>query len=354
MSFSVSEIAERVGGEVLGDAFIRLTGFASTENAREGDLTFADKQDFFLAAENSAASAILVSGDLTSATKTLIRVRSARIAVARLLPIFFPPERPPPGIDPSARIAASATIDPTAHIGPGCVIGDGVQIGPRSALMGGNHVGKSCRIGEEVLLFPNVVVYAGTLIGNRVAIHAGTTIGSDGYGYVFDEGSHRKVLQIGNVVIQDDVEIGANCAIDRGALGSTVIGAGTKIDNLVHVAHNVTIGSNCLIMGQVGFAGSTQLGDYSVIASQSGIAGHLKLGRQSTVGAKSGVMRDVPDGGTVLGIPAAPDKQAKRQWVAVQQLPELMRRVRELERQVEQLKAEVSPESILKGQEISI
>jgi UDP-3-O-[3-hydroxymyristoyl] glucosamine N-acyltransferase len=213
--------------------------------------------------------------------------------------------------------------------------------GPRS--WGGNHVGKSCRIGEEVFLFPNVVVYAGTLIGNRVAIHAGTTIGSDGYGYVFDEGSHRKVLQIGNVVIEDDVEIGANSAIDRGALGSTVIGAGTKIDNLVHVAHNVTIGCNCLITGQVGFAGSTQLGDYSVIASQSGIAGHLKLGRQSTVGAKSGVMRDVPDGGTVLGIPATPDKQAKRQWVAVQQLPEMMRRVRELERQVEQLKAQVSP-----------
>jgi len=140
------------------------------------------------------------------------------------------------------------------------------------------------------------------------------------------------------VVIGDDVEIGANSAIDRGALGSTVIGAGTKIDNLVHVAHNVVIGSHCLVMGQVGFAGSTRVGDYSVIASQSGIAGHLKLGKQSTVGAKSGVMRDVPDGGTVLGIPAARDKQAKRQWVAVQQLPEMIRRVRELEKQVEELK----------------
>ena len=343
MPFSVSEIAERVRGEVLGDGSTRLTGIASPENAREGDLTFADKPDYFLAAENSAASAILVSGELTSAVKTLIRVRSPRIAVARLLPVFFPPERPPQGIDASARIAASAAVDPTAHIGAGCVIGDGVQIGAQCVLMGGNHIGKRCRIGENVFLFPNVVVYPDTVIGNRVTIHAGTTIGSDGYGYVFDEGRHRKVLQVGNVVIHDDVEIGANSAIDRGALGSTVIGAGTKIDNLVHIAHNVTIGSHCLTMGQVGFAGSTQVGDYSVIASQSGIAGHLKLGRQSTVGAKSGVMRPIPDGGTVLGIPAAPDKQAKRQWVAVQQLPEIIRRVRELEKQVEQLRAQVSP-----------
>jgi len=156
---------------------------------------------------------------------------------------------------------------------------------------------------------------------------------------VLDEGLHRKILQVGNVIIHDDVEIGANAAIDRGALGSTVIGQGTKIDNLVHIAHNVVVGRNCIIMGQVGFAGSTHLGDYCVVASQSGIAGHLKLGNQATVGAKSGVMRDVPDRGTVLGIPAAPDKQAKRQMIAVQHLPEIIRRMRELEKQVEQLRA---------------
>jgi UDP-3-O-[3-hydroxymyristoyl] glucosamine N-acyltransferase len=162
-------------------------------------------------------------------------------------------------------------------------------------------------------------------------------IGSDGYGYVFDEGKHRKVLQVGNVVIHDDVEIGANCTIDRAALGSTVIGAGTKIDNLVHVAHNVVMGRHCLVMGQAGFAGSTHLGDYAVIASQAGIAGHLKLGKQSTVGAKSGVMRDIPDGGTVLGYPAAPEKEAKRQWVGVQLLPRMTRRLNALERLVEKL-----------------
>jgi UDP-3-O-[3-hydroxymyristoyl] glucosamine N-acyltransferase len=186
------------------------------------------------------------------------------------------------------------------------------------------------------------VIYARTQIGHRVSIHAGTVIGSDGYGYVFDQGQQRKVLQLGNVVIQDDVEIGANTAIDRGALGSTTIGQGTKIDNLVHVAHNVVMGRHCLIMGQVGFAGSTRLGDYVVIASQSGISGHLKLGNQVMIGAKSGVMRDIPDGEKVLGIPAAPDKQAKRQMIAVQQLPELIRRTRELEKQVAQLTALVS------------
>src|SRR5207247_42769 len=185
---------------------------------------------------------------------------------------------------------------------------------------------------------PNVVLYGQSQIGHRVAIHAGTVIGSDGYGYVFDEGRHRKMLQVGHVIIHDDVEIGANAAIDRGALGATVIGQGTKIDDLVHVAHNVVIGRQWLVMGQVGLAGSTHLGHYCVIASQSGIAGHLKLGNQATVGAKSGVMRDIPDKGTVLGTPAAPDKQAKRQMIAVQQLPELIRRMRELEKQVAELK----------------
>ncbi|HTG43558.1 MAG TPA: UDP-3-O-(3-hydroxymyristoyl)glucosamine N-acyltransferase, partial [Verrucomicrobiae bacterium] len=159
--------------------------------------------------------------------------------------------------------------------------------------------------------------------------------------YVLDQGRHRKVLQVGNVVIEEDVEIGANAAIDRAAFGSTVIGAGTKIDNLVHVAHNVVMGKNCLVMGQAGFAGSTQLGDYCVVASQSGVAGHLKLGRQSTVGAKSGVMRDVPDGETVLGIPAMPHKQTKRQWISVQQLPEMLRRMRELEQQLQELKEQL-------------
>ncbi|MSQ59415.1 MAG: UDP-3-O-(3-hydroxymyristoyl)glucosamine N-acyltransferase, partial [Betaproteobacteria bacterium] len=178
--------------------------------------------------------------------------------------------------------------------------------------------------------------------GHRVAIHAGTVIGSDGYGYVFDRGEHVKIPQTGNVVIEDDVEIGANCAIDRAALGSTVIGAGTKIDNLVHIAHNVVFGKHCLILGQAGFAGSTQFGDYCVIASQSGVAGHLKIGPQVTIGARSGVTRDVDAKETVYGFPAVPDKQAKRQWVGIQKLPGMIVRMRELEKQVAALSAKLS------------
>lgn len=341
MPITAAQIAEQLQGEVLGDGSIQLTGLAPADRARAGDLTFAENERYFAAAEESQATAILVAGAFTSSNKVLIRVPNARVAMARLLPVFFPPDEQPRGIHPSAVIDASAQIDPTAHIGPLCTVGARVRIGARSVLMGGNHLGRDCRIGDNVCLFPNVVVYAQSQIGHRVTVHAGTVIGSDGYGYVLDEGRHRKVLQVGHVIIQDDVEIGANAAIDRGALGPTVIGQGTKIDNLVHVAHNVVLGRHCLIMGQVGFAGSTQLGDYSVVASQSGIADHLKIGQRATVGAKSGVMRDIPDGGTVLGIPAMPDKQAKRQWIAVQHFPEWIRRQRELEKQVEQLRAKL-------------
>ncbi len=340
MPFTAAEIANQLQGEVLGDGSVQLTGFAPAECARAGDLTFADNARHFAAAEQSQAAAILVAGPLASSKKVLIRVPNARVAMARVLPVFFPPEQPPRGIHPSAVIAGSAQIDPTAHIGPHCTVGERVRLGARSVLMGGNHLGRDCQIGDDVWLFPNVVVYAQSQIGHRVSIHAGTVIGSDGYGYVLDEGRHRKVLQLGKVIIQDDVEIGANTAIDRGALGATVIGQGTKIDNLVHIAHNVVIGRHCLIMGEVGFAGSTRIGDYCVVASQSGIAGHLTIGNQVTIGAKSGVMRDIPDGETVLGTPAGPDKQTKRQLIGLQQLPKLIRRMRALEKQVQQLSAQ--------------
>jgi UDP-3-O-[3-hydroxymyristoyl] glucosamine N-acyltransferase len=337
MNFTAAQIAAELRGEVLGDGSVQITGFAPAETARAGDLTFAEKEDYFAAAEQSQASAILVSGPFKSDKKVLIRVPNARVAVARALPYFFPPDPVQAAVHPSASIAASAQIHPTAHIGPNCVIGEEVKIGARSMLMGGNNIGRGSQLGEDVRLFPNVVIYSRTQIGNRVAIHAGTVIGSDGYSYVFDEGRQRKMLQVGNVVIHDDVEIGANTAIDRAALGSTVIGTGTKIDNLVHVAHNVVMGRHCLIMGQVGFAGSVRLGDYVVIASQSGIADHLKLGTQAMVGAKSGVMRDVGDKEIVLGVPAGPHREYKRQVIALQQLPELIRRMKQLENKVEEL-----------------
>jgi UDP-3-O-[3-hydroxymyristoyl] glucosamine N-acyltransferase len=229
-------------------------------------------------------------------------------------------------------VAASAKVAQTAHIGPHCVVGERVQIGARSVLQAGDVVGDDSKLADEVNLFPNVTLYPRTEVGARVRIHAGTVVGSDGFGYVQDGGVHRKVPQIGNVIIGDDVEIGANVTIDRGALDPTVIGKGTKIDNLVQIAHNVEIGEGSIIIAQVGISGSTKLGKYVILAGQAGIAGHLKIGNQVTVSAKSGVMHDIPDGGKWLGIPAQPDKQTKRQMIAIQQLPELIRRVAELER----------------------
>jgi len=339
MSYTAAQIAQKLKGEVIGDGSVEITGLAPADSARAGELTFAENAAYFAAAEQSQAAAILVSGPFVSSNKVLIRVANPRVALARILPVFFPPEEHPHGIHPTAVIAASAHVDPAAHVGPGCIVGPRAKLGARSVLMGNNDVGADCDVGEDSCLFPNVVLYRKTKVGRRVVIHAGTVIGSDGFGYVLDEARHRKVLHLGVVIIGDDVEIGANAAIDRGALGATVIGEGTKVDNLVHVAHNVVIGRHCLIMGQVGFAGSTRLGDYVVIASQSGIADHLKLGNQVLIGAKSGVMRDIPDGGRVLGIPALPDRQAKRQIIAVQQLPDLIHRMRELEKHVEQLTA---------------
>jgi UDP-3-O-[3-hydroxymyristoyl] glucosamine N-acyltransferase len=340
MHLTADQVAAHLNGTVVsGEGALPLSGFAAADRARAGDLTFAEKETYFAAAEASAASAILVSGPFTSATKTVIRVANARVAAARVLPLFFPPATFAPGVHASATVAASAQIDPTAHIGPGCVIGEGVRIGARTALVGGNHIGDHCRIGDDTRLFPNVVLYADTQIGHRVALHAGAVIGADGYGYVFDQGRHVKILQVGNVIIGDDVEIGANSTVDRAALGSTVIGAGTKLDNLVHVGHNTVLGKHCLAMGQSGFAGSAELGDYCVIAAQSGVGGHIKLGRQVTVGAKSGVINDLADKQTVLGFPAVPDKQAKRQWISIQKLPELTLRLRELEKQVAALTA---------------
>jgi UDP-3-O-[3-hydroxymyristoyl] glucosamine N-acyltransferase len=334
---TVAEIAEKVGGTVRGDGATVIRGIAAVDHAASGDLTFAENSARFAEADASKASAILVPPGLTSDHQLLIQVKSPRIAVAQLLPLFFPAEQLVPGVDSSAQISPSAQVHVTAQIGPWCVIGDRVKIGARAVLMAGNHLGADTVVGEDVRLFPHVVLYSSTVVGNRVTIHAGTVIGSDGYGYVFDEGRHRKVLQVGNVVIHDDVEIGANTAIDRAALHSTIIGAGTKIDNLVHIAHGVVTGQHCLILGQVGFAGGTQLGDYVIIAAQAGIGGHLKIGARAIVAAKSGVMRDVPPGGKVFGFPAQPDQQMKRQIVASQQLPEMLKRVRELEKQVAEL-----------------
>jgi UDP-3-O-[3-hydroxymyristoyl] glucosamine N-acyltransferase len=334
MSYSAAEIAKLIGGEVVGDSHAVLKSFAPAERAQAGDLTFAENEDFFARAEQSAATAIIAEKRFSSAKKILIRVPNARVAFAKALALFFPEPKFVAGIHPTAVVAASAKIAPTAHVGPHCAVGERVKIGANSVLQGGNFVGDDSKLGDDVNLFPSVTIYPRTEISDRVRIHAGAVIGSDGFGYVQDGGVHRKVPQIGNVIIGDDVEIGANVTIDRGALGSTVIGKGTKIDNLVQIAHNVEIGEHCIVIAQAGISGSTKLGKYVILAGQVGLAGHLKIGNQVTVAAQSGVMNNIPDGEKWFGTPAQPDRDTKRQLIAIHHLPELLKRVAVLEKKL--------------------
>jgi len=334
MSFTIAEIAKQIEGEVLGDGQAVLTGFAMADAAKAGDLTFAENADYFADAEQGLATAIIAGKAFTSARKTVIRVANPRVAFARALAIFFPEPVFAPGIHPSAVIAASAQLDPTVHIGPHCTVGERVKLGAHCVLQAGAFVGDDCALGEGTHLFPNVTIYPRSQIGRRVRIHSSTVIGSDGFGYVFDGGVQRKIPQIGNIVIGDDVEIGSNVSVDRGALGSTVIGKGTKIDNLVQVAHNVEIGAHSILCAQVGVAGSTTLGNFCVLAGQVGVAGHLEIGNQVTIGSKAGVMNNIPDGETWLGLPARPDKQAKRMIIALHRLPDLLKKVAEWEKKL--------------------
>jgi len=327
MPFTTAEIAKLLAGEVLGDAHATLTGFATADAAKPGDLTFAENEEFFAAAENSPAAAIIADARFTSTKKIVIRVAQPRVAFAKAIAVFFPEPKLPAGVHPTAVVAKSAQVDPSAHIGPHCVVGEHVKLGANVVLQSGNSVGNDAVLGDDVNLFPNVTIYPRTQIGKRVRIHAGAVIGADGFGYVLDGGIHRKVMQIGNVIIGDDVEIGANATVDRGALGSTIIGKGTKIDNLVQIAHNVQIGEHCIIISQVGIAGSTKLGNYVILAGQAGLAGHLKIGNQAIVAAQAGVMTDIPDGGKWFGAPAQPDKEFKRQVVALRRLPDLLKKI---------------------------
>jgi UDP-3-O-[3-hydroxymyristoyl] glucosamine N-acyltransferase len=338
MAITVDEIARHLRGEVVGDPATRITGFSPADRSQPGDLTFAENESYLQRAESSAASAVIVEGkSRTASSKVLIRVANVRVAYAKVLPLFSPEKTFSPGVHPTAVVAPSAHVDPSVYVGPCCVVGENVRIGPGCVLEALDYVGDDCQLGENVRLFPNVTLYHTTEIGNRVRIHAGTVVGSDGFGYVQESGSHIKVPQIGNVIIRDDVELGANVTVDRGALGATVIGQGTKVDNLVQVAHNVGIGSNCMVVAQAGIAGSTKLGDHVVLGGQSGISGHLRLGNRVSVSAQSGVMRNLRDGERVLGFPAVPDRQAKRQIIALQHLPDMARRFQELEKRVHDL-----------------
>ncbi len=332
MTYTATQIAGFIGGQVIGDGSTLLHRFAPVNSAEPGDLTFAENEAFFEKAIQSAASAILIDSDISTCSKTCIRVPQARVGFAKALALFFPEPAFSPGIHPSAVVAPSSKIDSTAHVGPHCIVGERVEIGPRAVLQGLNFIGEDSAIGEDTRLFPNTTLYAGTRIGKRVRIHSGAVLGSDGFGYIFDAGAHLKIPQVGTVIIHDDVEIGANTTIDRGAMEPTVIGRGTKIDNLVQIAHNVVVGEHSIIVAQAGVAGSTKLGRYVILAGQVGVAGHLEIGDRVTVAAQSGVMHNIPDGQKWLGSPAQPDRTAKRVILASLKLPEILQRIAKLER----------------------
>ena len=338
MSYTAAEIAKHLHGEVLGDGQTVLNSFAHADRAQPGDLTFAETDEFFARAEQSPASAIIVNGSSTSAVgKVLIRVPNARIAFARAVALFFPETPVAAGIHPSAIIAKSARVESGVYLGPNCVIGERSCIGAGAVLHAGDVVADDCKLGAGTVLFPNVTLYPRTELGQRVRVHAGTVIGADGFGYVLDGGVHRKVPQTGNVLVGDDVEIGANVTIDRGALGPTIIGKGSKIDNLVQIGHNVIVGRHCIIVAQVGISGSTELEDYVTIGGQAGVSGHVRLGKGVQVGGQSGVTKSVPAGTSVFGTPASPLTLVKRINAYLQRLPLLFDRTKRLEARVAKL-----------------
>lgn len=331
MTVTVRELAAAVGGELLGDGDLPITDARTLAEARPGDITFVEDDRHLAAWEASRASAAVVNGRIPVNGRPLIRVTDPLMAFVRIFQQLRG-RGPAAGgtIDPTAHIHPTATLGPGCTVGPFVVVGEGSVIGANAVLHAGVSVGRSCRVGDDVTLFPHVVLYDDSVIGNRVTIHANTVVGADGFGYRMQKGRHVKVPQLGWVEVEDDVEIGACTTIDRGTFGPTRIGAGSKIDNLVMIGHNCRIGRHNVLAGQVGIAGSCTTGDYVVMAGQVGIADHLRIGDRTVVGAKSGVMKDIPPNLTVLGYPARPEGEQKRQFVHLEHLPELRKDLRRI------------------------
>ncbi|MEY2520021.1 MAG: UDP-3-O-[3-hydroxymyristoyl] glucosamine N-acyltransferase [Verrucomicrobiota bacterium] len=319
-SVSLGEIVDFVGGHYAGTRDLLVTTVAPLTDATADQLSFLSNRKYASQLAQTNAGAILVPKNLDGENDRWIRVDDPYFAIARIMTRWFGARPMPKGISPKASIASSAKLGTNVAVGHFATIGENVVIGNNVTIFQGASIEAGSSIGDDCIVYPNVVIYDGTRIGRRCIIHAGVVIGSDGYGFAMHDGKHHKIPQIGIVRIEDDVEIGAGTTIDRAALGETVIGEGTKIDNLVQIGHNVKVGKHCLIVSQVGIAGSTELGDYVSVAGQSGFSGHLKIGHRVQVAAKSAVLADVPDDAKVMGSPALPFNEFARRRAAVKRL----------------------------------
>ena len=343
MSRTVNEIARHIHGKVFGDGDIEIKSLSGIKEAQPGDITFVANSKYFSLVEKTKASAIICPEHLTAEGKTLIQTANPSLSFARVVPLFVEAPAPPsPGVHPTAIVGPDAVLGEGVSIGPYTVIENGARIGARTVIGSQCFIGHHVSIGEDSLIYANVSVRERVSLGSRVIIHCGTVIGSDGFGFVDIEGRHEKIPQIGTVEICDDVEIGANVTIDRARFHKTVIGAGTKIDNLVQVAHNVRIGEHCLIIAQVGISGSDIIEDRVVLAGQAGLAGHLTIGEGAIVAAQAGVVSSVPPHTIVSGYPAKPHQTAKKINAYVQRLPVYVKKISELQKQIEALQAQVS------------
>ncbi len=332
-----SEIARLVGGTLAGAGDPEITGVTSLERSTPSDLSLLASARYLRYLPPARAGAILVAEELADSVppeRPRIVVPRVHAALARILDTLYPEPPRPTGIHPTAVIGAGAEIGPDAALDAYAIVGAGARLGARVSVGAHAVIGAGCEIGDDVVLHPHVTLYRGVRVGPRTVVHSGCRLGVDGFGYTADSGGMRKVPQIGTCEIGADVEIGANSTIDRGSIGPTSIADGVKIDNLVHIAHNVTVGESAIIVAQVGVAGSVEIGRGATLAGQAGISGHLEIGEGATIAAQAGVIGDVPAGETYSGYPARPHREAMRASAALFRLPSLVRRIRMLERAV--------------------
>lgn len=339
MNASLYDIAQLIHGRIIGDGALLISSLASIDNSTDGALIFADSEANLKVAESSCAAAVLVSPQITQSSKPIIQVDNPFKAFIQLLNHFNPAKKVTGGIHPTAVIGDQVHLGEQVFVGPYVVIESGSRIGDHSVLKSHIHIGQDVTIGDHTTIHPQVTIYDNSQIGSRVTIHASTVIGSDGFGYLFDEGQHRKVPHLGHVLIEDDVEIGANTAIDRATLGATVIGEGTKIDNLVQIAHSVKLGKHNILCGFTGIAGSTTSGDHVIFAANVGVSDHVRIDNGVILGARTGVPpnKHLKEGTVYLGSPAKPKEVAIKHELSVNRIPLMRKNIKALTEQIAEL-----------------